>query len=108
MGGCGTMVDLLSGPAPSRYYAGVQNDAAIVEAVGKYFYWGPPKFDGPYDAAQAVSLMALGLADLPFSAVVDTLVLPLAYASHHGWADPPVHVYGSKLGSNFALEPDMQ
>jgi uncharacterized protein YceK len=106
VGGCGTMTDVMCGPVPLRYYAGVQNDAAIVKAGGDYIYWGPSKFVEPRDAGHAIAFIALGLADMPFSAVADTFVLPLAFAAHRAWADPPVHVWGSQLGTGTESEPD--
>jgi len=68
LGGCGTFSDAMCGPAGDNhvFYRGVRLD---VEGV---------KEGGP---------MVLMAADIPFSAVADTLLVP--YLAYHELTDPP-------------------
>jgi uncharacterized protein YceK len=108
LNGCGTMGDIMCGPVPVRYYAGVQNDATVVEGgARKLLSMGPSeRFKEPRNFGQAILCVGLGLADMPLSAVADTILLPMAFASRQAWADPPVHVWGSQLGKNAESEPE--
>lgn len=65
LGGCGTIGDLA---ANQRIYGGVWTDCNLI---------GDPYLPNTHPPEYSFPLIILGLCDLPFSAILDTLVLPI-------------------------------
>lgn len=65
LGGCGTIGDLA---ANQRIYGGVWTDCNLIDE---------PYLPATHPPEYSFPLVILGLLDLPFSAILDTLVLPI-------------------------------
>jgi uncharacterized protein YceK len=94
LGGCGTFADMMCGPISTDkgppLYGGVQMDLALFKQSGdELVSQGPGKEDQPTSVAKAVlaGYMLLAVADLPFSAIADTVLLPDTLITRQGWPE---------------------
>ena len=87
LNGCGTMSWIACGPVPPSYYAGVQCDAEIVGQCLKSLREPPfsKAGEGQRTAPDGASYALLFLADMPLSAIADTIALPLVFAGRLAW-----------------------
>src|SRR5437870_446368 len=77
--GCGTFADIMCGPVGEpRFYAGVRTDIDAIKERGIAL--------GPDDRPSPASIPLL-VADIPASAIADTLLLPVVFRAKREWPE---------------------
>ncbi len=97
LSGCGTVVSY-TGRNELLLYGGVRMDTAVIEAavidgIPDYFRGPDPDHHDKFPPETWIMLGACGLIDLPWSAIADTLLLPITLPGYFN--SPDVHSVGS-------------